>query len=405
MKVAIINNTARIGSTGKIAYGQYVRLKADGHSVQLYYGRTKELKTDEIHCIDSRFEIFIHGMLARITGLHGYFSNCATSKLLHMLDDFKPDIVQLYNLHGYYLNINRLLRYLKKKEIPTVYSMLDEFPYLGRNCYLYDKEILSPEAVLNYKDKNHYPITWTFTWNKNYYESKKELYARNNMVFAGPQWVTERAVQSGLVKQSQIRVVDEYVETEKTFYPRDKYSLIEKELLDTDKKIIIGVAPYSSNRKGGNIFINIAERFEDNKNYIFVYVGMDVKNVKTPGNCIVKGYIYNQDMLAEYYSIADLHVCPSLADTMPNSCLDALACGTPVIGFKNTGVPYIADEPMGQFVENKDVEALCELIRKSKKKDREVAKGCREYALSRYTPEVYYRKMYGIYEGIDKANG
>ena len=91
----------------------------------------------------------------------------------------------------------------------------------------------------------------------------------------------------------------------------------------------------------------------DRKDITFVFVGYNRSDWDIPSNMITVGYVSSQDKLAEYYSMADLYVCTSLADTFPTTCLNALGCGTPLLGFKAGGVPYCASEPYGTFVEVK----------------------------------------------------
>ena len=146
--------------------------------------------------------------------------------------------------------------------------------------------------------------------------------------------------------------------------------------------------------------MQLAWMFKEANEFQFVYIGMDIKGVMLPPNCIAKGFISIQEELAEYYSLADIFVCTSLADTMPNVCLDSLACGTPVIGFDNTGISYVAEEPLGVFVESGNVDALAKQVNKVQKKTQDVINACREYAISRYSPETYYQKMIQIYEEL-----
>ncbi len=398
MKIAIVNVTAVTGSTGKIAHGLKERLTNDGNDVRLYYGRIDRTNDRDTIRISSDLDTRIHALLARITGLQGYFSKRATLRLIRELDRWKPDIVQLFNLHGYYLNINMFLRYLRDSGIKTVYSMLDEFPYLGRCCYSFECDGFKTGCKACKLSKKEYPKTWSFRFSRKYFNDKKATYSGfNNICFVAPQWVVERAQSSALLKGTDCRIVDEYVDTEQLFYPRDNYKYLDEELVNDKRIIILTVAPYSNERKGGKFFIEAAKRMEDKEDYLFLYVGMNVKGIDCPKNCSFKGFVSNQKELAEYYSIADVFVCTSQADTMPNVCLDAMSCGTPVIGFNNTGIPYVADRPYGVFVENQNVSELVKEIEKIVKKTKTTEGACRKYAENRYSPEVYYKKMKDIY--------
>lgn len=397
MKVCIINVTAKSGSTGKIAYGQYKNLKAENNDAILFYGRNDLIDSESIIKVDTQLEIYIHVLLARLTGLHGYFSTNPTKKIIKILKKDKPDVVQLYNLHGYYININLLFKYLSENNIVTIYSMLDEYPYLGRCCYSYNCDEFQNGCRKCKINKREYPQTWFFRQSRKFYNDKIKDYNYKKLCFTGPQWVINRAKQSPMMKGKKFYCVDEYVDTDNVFFPRKSYKYVNKEI-DNNKIIILTVAPYSNPRKGGKYFLELAKSLHDDDKFQFVYVGMNVEGVDIPKNVIVKGFISNQDELAEYYSIADLFVCTSIADTMPNVCLDSLACGTPILGFNVSGIPFVAEKPIGNFVSVKRIDELKSVVLKTKKKTQLLIDQCRKYALKRYSPQIYYKKMKKIYE-------
>lgn len=431
MRIAIINVTAMSGSTGKIAYGMYRSLKADGHEVRLYYGRNDDVtENDDICRFTSKASVYMHALLTRLTGLQGCYSSLATRRLIRDLEQNPPDLVQLYNLHGYYLDCSMLFRYLKERGIPTVYSMLDEYPYLGRCCYSFDCDQFQTGCLHCRQDRKEYPATVLFRGSRKSLLDKKKAYdGFERLCFTAPQWVLDRAESSCLLKGKRMYCVDEYVDTNTTFYPRSlergEYHKLPEALIQwrrEGKKLVLTVAPYTYTRKGGHYFLEMAERFRKagagqseyqddaglgllrdgsgDQNIRFIYVGMNDQTVEIPDNCYAVGFVKDQDLLAEYYSIADVFVCTSLADTMPNVILDALACGTPVIGFDNTGIPYTAKEPLGTFVPTGDVDALCRAVSAAPVKTDELSAACRSYALERYSPEVYYQRMQAVYQEV-----
>jgi glycosyltransferase involved in cell wall biosynthesis len=93
-------------------------------------------------------------------------------------------------------------------------------------------------------------------------------------------------------------------------------------------------------------------------------------------------------------------VCTSIADAQPNACLNALGCGTPIIGFNVSGVPYVASEEFGTFVEPFDVDALSEAIKNVKKKTSESIMACYQYALNRYGLEAGERKYRELFDKL-----
>lgn len=75
------------------------------------------------------------------------------------------------------------------------------------------------------------------------------------------------------------------------------------------------------------------------------------------------GYIDDNKKLASIYSAADVIVVPSLEETFSNTTAEAIACGTPVVGFKTGAIPDLAVEGVtGQAVEVGDVESLANAV-------------------------------------------
>ena len=108
----------------------------------------------------------------------------------------------------------------------------------------------------------------------------------------------------------------------------------------------------------------------------------------------------SQDKLAEYYSLGDLFVCTSLADTMPNVCLDAMGCGTPLAGFAEAGTPYVCTEEFGRFTPTYDINALADVIVNAAYKTDRISRKCREYAVNRYSPSVIFKELENIYKSL-----
>jgi len=78
---------------------------------------------------------------------------------------------------------------------------------------------------------------------------------------------------------------------------------------------------------------------------------------------------------------------------MPNACLESLACGTPLLCFNISGMPYIANQTTAIFVEPRNIDQLCDVIKKTHKKTPEIISVCRKYAESRYDNKKYYDKL------------
>lgn len=132
----------------------------------------------------------------------------------------------------------------------------------------------------------------------------------------------------------------------------------------TARFILLGVSFGWSDRKGLDVFIELARRL-DPKKYQIVLVGTD-KNTRwqLPESIISIPRTQSQTELAEIYTAADLFVNPTREETLGLVNIEALACGVPAVTFRTGGSPECIDNSCGSVVECDDVDALeCEIVR------------------------------------------
>jgi putative colanic acid biosynthesis glycosyltransferase len=268
---------------------------------------------------------------------------------------------------------------------------------LGKCCYSYDCDKF--ETVCTHcPEVRSYPKSWFFDTSTRIFKLKMKSYEGfENITFTGPLWVIERAKRSALLKSKRFAVIDEAIDLENTFYPRNTNKLRERLGISSDKRVIVTVARFSTPRKGGKYYLELAKYLEK-ENMCFIHVGYDGSKMNLPSNFIPISYVADQDELAGYYSLADLFVCTSLADTMPNVCLEALACGTPLCGFSASGTPYVATSEFGLFTPEGKIEDLARVVVNTPKKSPERSLACREYARARYSGKVFLEKVSRVYE-------
>jgi glycosyltransferase involved in cell wall biosynthesis len=107
------------------------------------------------------------------------------------------------------------------------------------------------------------------------------------------------------------------------------------------------------------------------------------------------------------YSAADIFVCPSLQENFAQTALEALACGTPVVGFAVGGFPDMVRQGVtGLLVPPQDVVALraaiADLLRDVSKRV-EMAASCRRIAVEEYSLGVQARRYLELYQGSMSA--
>jgi len=135
MRIVQINGGAK-GSTGKIMMGIAEVARAQGHEVMCASPITTTNRDAGEDCGYYRIGTFnsrrVNVALARITGFNGCFAWFETYKLLKKIDEFKPDIIHLHNLHDSYINFPMLFSYIKKYNVPTVWTLHDCWAFTGQ---------------------------------------------------------------------------------------------------------------------------------------------------------------------------------------------------------------------------------------------------------------------------------
>ena len=111
MKILQINAVYGTGSTGRIVAELDRALQEQGIE-SLVVTPKSNVPKNNICIIGSRLDRKIHGICSRLSGKQGHFSKGATKKLIRYMEKQRPDVVHLHNLHGNYIHLPMLLRYL-----------------------------------------------------------------------------------------------------------------------------------------------------------------------------------------------------------------------------------------------------------------------------------------------------
>ena len=269
--------------------------------------------------------------------------------------EFKEaDIIHLHWVNQGMLSLKDLKKILQSGK-PIVWTMHDMWPCTGichhaRECDKYHKECHHCPYLYNggaKKDLSHQT-----------FKKKKELYQLSPITFITcSQWLKERAGQSALLEQHPIVHIPNPIKTN-LFTPRNKVEARQKCNLPTDKKLILfGSVKITDKRKGIDYFIEsckiLAEKHPELVNNLGVAVyGKESEQLKSlvPFQVYALDYISNEKELVNVYNAVDLYVTPSLEENLPNTIMEAMACGIPCVGFNVGGIPEMIDHLHNGYV-------------------------------------------------------
>lgn len=352
MKVLQINSHYNVGGAGKIVAYLHHQLLLNNFQSSVIYGRGDVVNLDGVYRIGSEVSNKIDALITRMIGSAGFQSWNATRQAIKIINREKPDILHLHGLHGYYINYNILFEYINKKNIPCVWTFHDCLAFTGKCGYPYEcKKYI--KGCYNCELLKDYPITYGLDLTKSMWNKKKELFTKtgNKIIVSPSKWMTGLAKQSFFGKYDCI-TINNGIDTKKIFTYKDRKQSREKIGFDSSDKIALGVAFGQENsRKGVKFIVQAAKDMPDVE---FILIGWkkakndEVSDIK---NIHVREFISNQQELAIYYASADVFLLPSLAENYATTSIEALASGTPVVGFNVGGIPEQANGLFGNTVE------------------------------------------------------
>lgn len=398
MRIVQINGGAK-GSTGKIMFGIAELAKAKGYDVMCASPITTTNRDAGEGCGYYRIGTFnsrrINVLLSRITGFNGCFAWIETYKFLKKLDEFKPDIIHLHNLHDSYINLPMLFSYIKKNNIPVVWTLHDCWAFTGQCPHF-------TIAKCNRWKTGCYDCRQYHEYPSSLYDNTKKMWQLKKQWFTGIKHltvVTPSKWLAGLVKESYlksypVKVINNGINLN-VFKPR-KSNFREQYSIPKSRIIVLGVAFGWGYKKGLDCFIELAKELDKNK-YQIVLVGTDDEVDETlPDNVISIHRTENQEKLAEIYTAADVFVNPTREENYPTVNMEAVACGTPVITFRTGGSPECVDENTG-FV----VDSFCELLEMINKNQYTEASQVRCIKSSRrFDDKTKYGEYINLYNGM-----
>ncbi|MCU6733121.1 glycosyltransferase [Diplocloster agilis] len=328
-----------------------IAIEAEKAGIEAYtscqYGISTRNEPYQKHLyIGTRLGRNIHLKLGEFTGRYGLFSAYDTKKFIKQIDQLNPDIVHLHNLHKGYINLNRLFRYLKEKNKPVVWTLHDCWSFTGQ-CPYFDRVQCQKWRTgcghcPQYKD---YPSKVDGT--ASMFQKKKQWFTglRNMTIVTPSQWLAELVAESYL-KDYKVKIIHNGIDLS-VFRPR-KTNLREKLKLG-NKTVILGVASIWDSRKGLEVFEELSGQLSDD--YQIILIGLNSKQLEAiPKNIIGIARTTDANELAEYYSMADIFVNPTVEDNFPTVNLEALACGTPVFTFPTGGSTECIENGCGKIV-------------------------------------------------------
>lgn len=225
--------------------------------------------------------------------------------------------------------------FFKKNTKPVIWTLHDMNPFSGGEHY--EEEYLG-------MDENGYPIPRVITkiekrlYNKIIALKFKALEGVNNLhIVTLCTWMTEEVKKSKVLRNFPVHLIPNGIDST-VFKQRDKEESRNRLNLPQGKKVILFVADSVDKDRKGFSFLKKAFEIIDNKDIWLCSIGGQAQQILNSNQYLSLGTLNDEVAMSYAYSAADVFVIPSLMDNLPNTVLESLMCGTPVIGFPVGGI-------------------------------------------------------------------
>ncbi|MPR35569.1 glycosyltransferase family 4 protein [Salmonirosea aquatica] len=314
----------------------------------------------------------------------------------------QADVINLHWINFGFLSLAGLERLFALGK-PIVWTMHDMWAFTGGCHYSRGCEHFRSHC-------GHCPYLarpGTYDLSFEIFEQKKSLFERTSVTFVSPsQWLAGLTQQAALTSRFACHRIPNPIDTTQ-FAPLPKTDLRQKMGLPTDKRLILFTGANTQDyRKGYPYFKEAVNQLKvpQASTEILVF-GKSTPGAYLDLNLPIHdlGKLSDLSQIAGAYAAADVMVVPSLEDNLPNTILEAMACGTPVVGFEIGGIPDMIDHRTNGFVAKyRSAESLAQGIAWVLDNDREgaVSNQARQKVLSTYTEQVVARQYNELYQSL-----
>lgn len=279
--------------------------------------------------------------------------------------------------------------FFKKNKKPVVWTMHDLNPVLG--LFHYEEDELRNHEV---SSKLNYEII----------EVKREAIKNKNcnlIIVAPSHWLLDK-VESSTVFNSIKKECIYYPLNTNIFKPKVTDGLRNKLKLSENKTVLLFVSQTVVHfRKGYDLLIDAINNMDSSDIALFI-IGYSQGLAINNSTIIYLGTASDNEILSDYYSLADAVIISSREDNLPNVMLESLACGTPVLSFDVGGMAEIVQDGIsGLKAKAINVEALKNVMEQFKlEKEKYDSKIIREYAVNNFSNKVVAEKYLEVYKSI-----
>lgn len=362
MRVLIVNTSEKTGGAAVAAHRLMEALNNYGVKSKML---VRDKQSDDLsvvglpkspllrwHFLWERLVIFFHLRFSRKHLFEIDIANAGTD--ITRLPEFKEaDIIHLHWVNQGMLSLKDIQKILRSGK-PVVWTMHDIWAataicHYTRGCNNFKTRCCQCTMLPSKGNKDLSARVW----------HQKERIQDGYTVFfvACSRWLEGMAKQSALLKGHKITNIPNAIDS-RVFRPMDKIQARESLGLPVDKQVILFVSQkVTDERKGVSFFIEAIQRMTAEnpvmaEQTVIAILGGHSEDVvaQLALPTFPLGYVSDEKTIVTVYNAADVFVTPSLEDNLPNTIMEAMACGVPSVGFNVGGIPEEIDHKKNGYV-------------------------------------------------------
>ena len=413
MRVLIVNTAERTGGAAIAANRLLHALNHNGVEARMLV-RDRKTEAPEVSAIPQSWRlkakflwergvIWLANGLSRKNLFQVDIANAGTD--ITTLDEFHwADVIHLHWVNQGYLSLNDMEGILASGK-PVVVTLHDQWYFTGichysGGCDKYQSQCQKCPMLKNVG----------VDWARRVFDRKRAMYQGRNVTFVGcSRWMADLARQSVLTQGHPVTNIPNAIDTD-IFKPMDKVAARQRHHLPTDKKLVLfGAQRITDERKGFRYLAEACEHISTHHPTLpdhlgIVVLGGDAASVKEalPLPVYTVNYLSNEAEIAQLYNAADLFVTPSLQDNLPNTIVEAMACGVPCVGFNVGGIPEMINHKQDGYVADycdsiDFAQGIAWCLDEARLPD--LSQAARATALATYSESVAAQRYLDIYNG------
>lgn len=312
----------------------------------------------------------------------------------------KVDIIHLHFTNFGFLSIQNIAQLCALGK-PVVWTLHDMWAFTGGchhsgTCENYQSKCGFCKEFMKYPAKNDL--------SNRLWEKKIKAFKQKNLsAITCSQWLLMRAKKSSILQHHHLAAIPNTLDTEQIFVPKHKKDAKRTLGLSENIPLILFVAVRpNAPKKGFKQFIEAVQLLENKTSIQIGIIGNVVD--KTPFEGLSQaityfGHVDSPEKMANIYQASDAYVTTSLEENLPNTIMEAMACGTACVGFEVGGIPEMIDHQENGYVAKAfEVADFAEGMLVVLEKSEVFGESARQKVLKNYTEEIIVKKHLTFYQ-------